>query len=92
MLLTQDLSSCLASFLPFATPLINEVFPILFARSSIISTAIAKCCNDTFRLSIKNIENPYGLGGTADAVINLLAKLDLSSFNIKTFTDHDIDE
>ncbi len=59
---------------------------------NIISTAIAKCCNDAFRLSLKNIQNPYGLGGTADAVINLLAKLDLSSFNIKTFTDHDIDE
>lgn len=61
-------------------------------RENEISAAIDTCCSNEFRLNAKEAENPYGQGGTAERVVNLLAELDLASFQIKKFMDHDIDE
>lgn len=57
-----------------------------------ISAAIAKSCDSSFKVDLKSIESPYGQGGTARIVVDILSELDLSSFSIKTFTDYKINE
>lgn len=52
-----------------------------------ISTAIRNCYNGAFKKSLINVENPYGQGGAAKAIVEKLFELDLSSFGIKKFMD-----
>jgi UDP-hydrolysing UDP-N-acetyl-D-glucosamine 2-epimerase len=53
-----------------------------------ISVAIKKSCDRNFQNTLKNTVNPYGEGGTAQAIVNILTKLNMADFRVKTFTDY----
>jgi UDP-hydrolysing UDP-N-acetyl-D-glucosamine 2-epimerase len=57
-----------------------------------ISAAITKSCDSSFKVDLKSSVSPYGQGGTAQIIVDILSELDLSSFSIKTFTDYKINE
>lgn len=53
-----------------------------------ISFAIKRSCDKNFQTTLKNTTNPYGKGGTAQAIVNILTKLNMADFRVKTFTDY----
>lgn len=57
-----------------------------------ISKAIHRSCSLNFKESIKNTINPYGQGGSALIIVDLLSKFDYPSFKLKKFTDLKINE
>jgi UDP-hydrolysing UDP-N-acetyl-D-glucosamine 2-epimerase len=57
-----------------------------------ISKAIHTSCSLNFKESIKNTINPYGQGGTALIIVDLLSKINFSSFKLKKFMDLNINE
>ncbi|EPJ46640.1 MAG: hypothetical protein OFPII_18980 [Osedax symbiont Rs1] len=53
----------------------------------LISGAIKECCSDKFKRNLVNIKNPYGEGGAAKNMIEILFNIDFNSYKIKTFVD-----
>ncbi|WP_057830869.1 UDP-N-acetylglucosamine 2-epimerase [Colwellia sp. TT2012] len=72
-------------------PRASSVLDVEMNKDS-ISNAINKSCEVSFKESLQNTINPYGKGGAAQTIVDILAHLELPAFNIKTFTDHKIDE
>jgi UDP-hydrolysing UDP-N-acetyl-D-glucosamine 2-epimerase len=52
-----------------------------------ISEAISKCCSDKFKKSLGNMVNPYGVGGAAEKMVEIISELEINSFKVKTFQD-----
>ncbi|MCW8877875.1 MAG: UDP-N-acetylglucosamine 2-epimerase [Kangiellaceae bacterium] len=52
-----------------------------------ISDAIKLCSNADFKKSLKDLENPYGHGGTAENIVDVLRNIELSSYHVKQFVD-----
>jgi len=57
-----------------------------------ISDAIAKTGDKQYQLALKDTQSPYGLGGTAHAIVDVLSGLSLAEHGIKTFVDVKINE
>jgi len=72
-------------------PRANSIIDVEMNESA-ISLALNKCCLPHFKECLDNIENPYGMGGTAKIIVELLSKLNFDDFKIKTFTDYHVDE
>ena len=61
--------------------------------SNTISEAIKLTLDIDYKKSLlKGVVNPYGAGGAAEKVIEILANIDFPSFNVKTFTDYKLYE
>tara|TARA_Y100001968_G_scaffold307274_1_gene324958 strand:+ start:1577 stop:2737 length:1161 start_codon:yes stop_codon:yes gene_type:complete len=58
-------------------------------NSNSISTAISKIYSKSFKETLKNNLNPYGEGGSAKKIVNILKEVELDSLILKEF--HDID-
>ena len=52
-----------------------------------IVAAIQKGLSSDFRASIKNCVNPYGDGGAAEKILNILKKTNFDDLLIKSFKD-----
>ena len=50
-------------------------------------TAIRRILSDGFKASIKNLNNPYGSGGTVGKIIEVISKTDLKGLLVKKFHD-----
>ena len=58
-------------------------------KSEDITKAIEKSYSEEFKNVLSKVENPYGNGGAADSIINILKKIDLESLIKKEFYDVD---
>ncbi len=58
-------------------------------KSEDITKAIKKSYSEEFKNVLSKVENPYGNGGAADSIINILKKIDLESLIKKEFYDVD---
>ncbi len=72
-------------------PKADSVIDIDMNKAS-ISEAIKKCCDPDFKASLTHVENPYGKGGTAESIVEILSKIDFAKFKLKKFVDIDKDE
>jgi UDP-hydrolysing UDP-N-acetyl-D-glucosamine 2-epimerase len=55
-------------------------------------TEISKQLEGACQMDFHNIKSPYGKGGTAEAIVDILSKIDLASFSVKKFMDVNINE
>tara|TARA_B100002019_G_scaffold291141_1_gene310491 strand:- start:77 stop:1249 length:1173 start_codon:yes stop_codon:yes gene_type:complete len=73
-------------------PRASSVIDVAMVSNS-ISEAIRLTLDIDYKNSLlKGVVNPYGSGGAAEKVIDILANIDFSSFNVKTFTDYKLYE
>jgi len=72
-------------------PRASSVLDVEMNKES-ISRAINKSCTISYKKSLINTLNPYGKGGAAQAIVDILANIELTDFTLKTFMDHNIDE
>jgi UDP-N-acetylglucosamine 2-epimerase len=57
-----------------------------------ISEAIVKSSDSLFKESLRVTINPYGEGGAAAIIVDLLSRIDFQLFKLKKFMDVEIDE
>ena len=57
-----------------------------------ISEAIVKSSDSLFKESLRGTINPYGEGGAAAIIVDLLSRIDFKLFKLKKFVDVEIDE
>jgi len=59
---------------------------------SMSCTEICQQLEDACQMDFHNIQSPYGKGGTAEAIVNILSTIDLASFSVKKFMDVNVNE
>lgn len=57
-----------------------------------INKALNQCCQPHFKENLIKLKNPYGQGGTAQIIVELLSEINFDDFKIKTFMDYRINE
>ena len=53
-----------------------------------IREALSQLYDESFRHNLQSVENPYGNGGTADKIIEIISKHSLDGLIKKEFYDH----